>query len=110
MRHPYKRRSQSHLARGIVVFGAALIVLSSIGRDLMDSNGRFLQSPLSQLEILLIYSPVIGVVAVLVGVIGMLFHDVQKEHTDCLLGRLEELSNPETLKGDEAPRINQVHR
>lgn len=73
MGHPRKRRSQSNLARGIVAFGAVL-------------------------ESLLLLSPLIGVLAVSIGVTGMLFCDVQKEHTDRLLGRLEDLI------GDQSPK------
>lgn len=90
------------------MFGAALIVLPSIGRELMIRNGSFSTGSLSELEIFVSFSPLLGLLAILMGIIGMLFHDVQKEHTDSLLARLEHLSNPGTLKRDDAPRINQV--
>lgn len=98
--------SPSNLARGMIFLGVALIVVGTVGINLGVFD--FGSAGPAPLVVFAFFSPLLGLLAILIGVIGMLFYDVQKEHTDRLLGRLEELSNPETLKGDETPRINQV--
>lgn len=101
----------SRLPGRVIQIGVVLLVAGTAGPWLLSPRGMSTSGPLSTLIGLLGAATGIGLALVLIGLLGVVMRDVQREQTNRVLTRLDQLNRPPAGdQGDVPPSDGVVAR
>lgn len=98
----------SRLPRKVIQVGILLLILGLGGTWLLDPSDVVMSAPLSTLRGLLVQASVVGLVLILVGLLGVVMRDVQREQTNRVLVSLDLLTPPSAEDHGDFPRSHEV--